>query len=327
MKRELLQVLLARGEKVAQETMAWAGEQAAGEHFSDLASFFAAHPALSLPDKLLAGKGDVFVSLHTEEFNGVPHCHDFVEIIYVCRGSVTDCVGGTRVLLGRGNACIHNPSSTHFLTDFDGERDVVLNILLSRRFFGKAVYAAVIRDNKLDGFFNRFLSGGGNESYRAFKDLSEATETIVELLVKELLRSDGCSAAVLESILLLLFAELLRNVPKHGKESFGESLESYLVENLQSATIESAAATFGYHPKYFSALVRKETGRTFRSLLTEQRMKKVESQLLFTDYSIEEIAESVGYRDAVSLYGNFKSYSGMTPNEFRHGNSKKDGMS
>ncbi|MBE6662622.1 MAG: helix-turn-helix domain-containing protein [Ruminococcaceae bacterium] len=327
MKRELLQVLWARGEKIAKETLSWAKEQAAGEDYADLAAFFAAHPTLSLPDKLLAGKGDVFLSLHTEDFNGVPHCHDFVEIIYVCRGSVIDCVGESRISLGQGDACIHNPSATHFLTDFDGERDVVLNILLSRRIFGKSVYAAVIRDNKLDGFFNRLLSDGGSEPYRAFKNLSDAAETIVELLVKELLQSDGYSSAVLESILLLLFAELLRNYRKREEEDFTGRLESYLFENLQSVTVETAAAAFGYHPKYFSVLVRKETGRSFRSLLTEQRMKKAEVQLLFTDYSIEEIAESVGYRDAVSLYGNFKEYAGMTPSEFRRGNSKKGGAS
>ncbi len=323
MKKELLKALLARGEEIAGQTLEWAREVSGGESFGDLASFFAAHPSLSLPDRLLAGKGEVFVSLHTEEFNGVPHCHDFVEIIYVCRGSVTDCVGGSRITLAKGDACIHNPSATHYLTDFDGGRDVVLNILLSRRFFGRAVYAAVIRDNKLDGFFNRFLSVGGSEAYREFKELSDSAEIIVELLVGEILRSDGYSAAVLESVLLLLFAELLRKYPKQAEGGFSERLETYLVENLQSATVESAAAVFGYHPKYFSALVRKETGSTFRALLTEQRMKKVESQLLFTDYSIEQIAESVGYRDAVSLYGNFKTYSGMTPSEFRHGSRKR----
>lgn len=324
MKKELLQALLTRGEEFARQTLAWAKEMSPDREYADLASFFAAHPSLSLPDKLLgAGKGDIFVSLHTEEFNGVPHCHDFVEIIYVCRGSVTDCVEGNRISLSRGDACIHNPSATHFLVDFDGKRDTVLNILLSRRAFGKAVYAAVIRDNKLDGFFNRLLSGG-SEPYRAFKELSDSAEIIVELLVKELLQSDGYSAAVMESILLLLFAELLRNYRWHEDGDFAANLESYLVENLQNVTVESAAAAFGYHPKYFSVLVRKETGRTFRALLTEQRMKKAESQLLFTDYSIEEIAESLGYRDAVSLYGNFKSYSGMTPSEFRYKNSRKN---
>ena len=195
MKKELLQALLTRGEEIAQRTLAWAREFSPEQEFADLASFFAANPSLSLPDKLLgAGKGDIFVSLHTEEFNGVPHCHDFVEIIYVCRGSVTDCVEGNKISLGKGDACIHNPSATHFLVDFDGRRDTVLNILLSRRVFGKSVYAAVIRDNKLDGFFNRFLSGG-SEPYRAFKELSDSAETIVELLVKELLQRDGYSAS------------------------------------------------------------------------------------------------------------------------------------
>lgn len=324
MKKELLQSLLLRGKEVAVKTLAWARELSAGQDYENLAAFFAAHPALSLPDRLLgAGKGEVFVSLHTEEFNGVPHCHDFVEIIYVCRGSVTDCIGEKRVTLGKGDACIHNPSTTHFVLDFDGKRDVALNILLSRRMFGKAVYAAVIRDNKLDGFFNRLLSDGGTESYREFRNLSASAETIVELLVKEILQSDGYSAAVVESILLLLFAELLRNDKRREDESFGAALEDYLSKNLQSVTAESAAAAFGYHPKYFSALVRKETGRSFRSLLTEQRMKKAEAQLLFTDDSIEQIAESVGYRDAVSLYGNFKSYTGMTPNAFRQTSLKK----
>jgi YesN/AraC family two-component response regulator len=124
----------------------------------------------------------------------------------------------------------------------------------------------------------------------------------------------------MESILLLLFAELLRNYRRGEDEGFSAGVKSYLSENLQNVTIQSAAAAFGYHPKYFSSLVRKQTGQTFSELLTEQRMKKAQAQLLFTDYSIEDIAVSVGYRDAVSLYGNFKHYSGMTPGEFRRKN-------
>lgn len=325
MKKELVRALSERGDKIAAQTLSWANSFSEGETYADLSSFFKAHPSLSLPDKLLGtGKGDVFVSLHTEAFNGVPHCHDFVEIIYVCRGSVSDCIGQNKITLTKGDACIHNPSATHYLTDFDGKRDIVLNILLSRRVFGKSVYAAAVRDNKLDGFFNRFLSAGDGESYRAFYELSSETDTITELLVKEFFREDGYSDAVMESILLLLFAELLRNYRSGEREDFTAGVKSYLSENLQNVSIQSAAAAFGYHPKYFSALVHRQTGQTFSALLTEQRMKKAEAQLLFTDYSIEDIAVSVGYRDAVSLYGNFKRYSGMTPSEFRRKNLKHD---
>lgn len=325
MKKELVSSLLVRGQQIEEKTLAWANSFSEAERYEELSSFFRAHPYMSLPDKLLGtGKGDVFVSLHTEAFNGVPHCHDFVEIIYVCRGSVCDCVGQSKITLTQGDACIHNPSATHYLTDFNGKKDIVLNILLSRRIFGKSVYAAAIRDNKLDGFFNRFLSAGDGESYRAFRDLSSETDTITELLVKEFFREDGYSDAVMESILLLLFAELLRNYRSGEQEDFAAGVKSYLSENLQNVSIQSAAAAFGYHPKYFSALVQKRAGQTFSALLTDQRMKKAEAQLLFTDYSIEDIAVSVGYRDAVSLYANFKRYSGMTPSEFRRKNLKHD---
>lgn len=316
MRNELLTALRKNGGEIVTKTFAWVRRFPDGEHVADLASFFAAHPGLSLPDDLLgAGKGEICVSLHTPEFDGVPHCHDFVEIVYVCRGGVTDCIGGDRVVLAEGDACIHDPSAVHSIT-CSGDGDVLLNILLSRRVFSRAVYTAMVRDEKLDTSLDRYMTDG-NGGYRVFRGLTAETGTIAELLVNEFFRVDGYSETVMETILLLLFAELLRNYGHREEDSFGGRLENWLSGNLQGATVTSCAAQFGYHPKYFSALVRRKTGKTFGELLMACRVKKAASHLVFTDCTVSRIAEMVGYRDAVSLYENFRRVFGVSPGEYR----------
>ncbi len=317
MQKELLESLRKSGETIARKTMEWADGFSKGERAGSPAAFFGAHPSLSLPDSVLGtGKGEIRVSLHTREFDGVPHRHEFVEIVYVCEGRVTDRIGEQPVLLSAGDACIHSPGAVHSIVS-EGEEDILLNILLSRRVFGKAIYSAMASDRRLDRSLSRYMTKGEGEDYRVFRSLSSETAVIVELLVKEFYRPEGRSEAVMESILLLLFAELLREHRETRDESFAKRLERYLADHLVSADAPACAAAFGYHPKYFSALVKKETGHGFQALLTECRIKKAASHLQYTDYTVSEIAEMVGYRDAVSLYNNFKRLRGMSPGEFR----------
>ncbi len=322
MQKELLDALRASGKAIAEKTMDWTGNFEGESSADSPAAFFGAHPSLTLPDSLLGtGKGDIRVSLHTREFDGVPHCHEFVEVVYVCEGSVTDCIGGERLTLSAGDACIHTPGSVHFIRS-RGENDILLNILLSRRVFGKAVYSAMAGDNRLDRSLSRYMTDGGGD-YRVFRTLAPEVAVITELLVKEFYRPDGRSEVVMENILLLLFAELMREQRQSMDVSLGERVERYIAEHIAAVTALSCAAAFGYHPKYFSTLVKKETGRRFGELLTDCRIRIAASHLQYTDYTISEIAEMVGYRDTVSLYTNFKRLRGMSPGEFRE-KSKDD---
>ncbi len=55
----------------------------------------------------------------------------------------------------------------------------------------------------------------------------------------------------------------------------------------------------------------------FLNLLRECRLEKTAVLLTSTNYSIEKIAELVGYRSTASVYQGVKEKFGMSPTEYR----------
>ena len=88
-------------------------------------------------------------------------------------------------------------------------------------------------------------------------------------------------------------------------------------QHIENISLEGAAAHFRYHPKYFSSLLKKQTGKGFQSLVSELRLKKASNLLKYTSLTIDEVALAVGYANASSFYGIFKDEYGCTPGDYR----------
>ena len=71
------------------------------------------------------------------------------------------------------------------------------------------------------------------------------------------------------------------------------------------------------NPAYFSTLFKKKTGSSFIQYLTAFRMKKAIELLRTTDYSVEKIAEEVGYSNPNYFVKVFKKQMGKTISDFR----------
>jgi YesN/AraC family two-component response regulator len=56
---------------------------------------------------------------------------------------------------------------------------------------------------------------------------------------------------------------------------------------------------------------------TFNEYLLKQRMEKVKALLESTDLKVYEIANEVGYSEMDWFYKKFKSYTGVSANEYR----------
>lgn len=265
------------------------------------------------------GRHGVSASLHAPAFNGVSHSHGFFEVQYVLRGSVVEEeADGRRLNLKAGDAILHNPAAIHTVIEYDPQRDLAVNLLVSREVFSQSLYSTVIRDSRLSAFFTRTLSD--EESYMEFYQTQPSVARVLEHLLCEMLCPDP-SDAVLSSALLLFFAELLRSYKSEEDREAG-ALSRFIAENLSTVTLQSCAEHFGYHPKYLSALVKRREGTTFSRLVQGMRLRAAESYLLFCDDSIEEIAERVGYRDPCSLYDLFRREHGLSPALWRKNGGK-----
>lgn len=80
------------------------------------------------------------------------------------------------------------------------------------------------------------------------------------------------------------------------------------------------AQKFHISADYVSKIFKEYTGFQFHSYLTKVRMDNACTLLTEGNYSIEKIALSVGYNSAVAFRRAFKTYTGMTPKEYKHKN-------
>ena len=85
----------------------------------------------------------------------------------------------------------------------------------------------------------------------------------------------------------------------------------------QKLTLHMISKVFYLSESTISAYITQMTGLSFFDLLNEMRIGKTANFLLYTDFTIEELSEILGYVDASHLSKVFSSRVGMRINEYR----------
>ena len=87
-------------------------------------------------------------------------------------------------------------------------------------------------------------------------------------------------------------------------------------------SLKSLAFQLGFNSSYLSVLIKKELGLPFQYYLIQERMKRAKLLLLTTDLKVYERAEQVGFEDMNYFSQRFKQIVGVTPRQFKKGDSK-----
>jgi AraC-like DNA-binding protein len=82
--------------------------------------------------------------------------------------------------------------------------------------------------------------------------------------------------------------------------------------------VSTLAAELHMSEPQFYRLCKKETGKTPMKLLTHARMEYACYLLRYTNYSLEQIADNVGYADSASFAHRFKQLYQLSPGRWRH---------
>lgn len=86
-------------------------------------------------------------------------------------------------------------------------------------------------------------------------------------------------------------------------------------------SLDEVSREINISPYYFSKLFKDETGGNFIDYVTAIRMEKAKELLSTTDKSMKEICSEVGYADPNYFSRSFKKNVGITPTEYKEGNS------
>lgn len=111
------------------------------------------------------------------------------------------------------------------------------------------------------------------------------------------------------------------------KSSISDSLEpirQYIGDHYRdNLSLEIVAELFFVNKEYLSVLFRKKYGETVGSYIIRLKMEDAKRQLEYSERSINQISESLGYVDSGYFNRQFKKTTGLTPNKYRKIYQKK----
>ncbi|MGI6217004.1 MAG: helix-turn-helix transcriptional regulator [Coriobacteriales bacterium] len=262
----------------------------------------------------------VFQGTHLhEEF----HRQDFFFFNYAYRGSYNALSQrrGNMTTILEGEMCAGQPYTGYALRP-DGETEcVIVGVLVRKELFFRTFLPMLTRSSRLLDFF---LGPEDDVFSNKFLHLRAAPEypyrTIIELLAVEYASGRYGSQGVMRSLALALTSYAMQqyemDYPRDASEGPIGEIVSYIEAHSDSATLVGTAEEFSYHPNYLSALIKRETGKTFSQIQLEQRMKRAGMLICNTTLSVEDIASMVGYSSSSNFYKAFRGYFGCTPREY-----------
>lgn len=277
----------------------------------------------------ITGGKSIEIVVHPRYSYPVLHNHAYIEIMYVYSGQALQFIEDKINVLKEGMLCILAPNSEHALS-VNNDETIVINILVSRNLFRNEVLQSLKSsdgDDTLYSFIKHILFGKKVSPYLTIDTKkNQIIRTMVLRMVKErekrLFKYDTC----IQLLLQRLFIEINRNynnikqeLPRvvQGNSDLRNSIIAYLQLNYNKTNLQEMAHFFGYSPKYFGILIKKNTGLSFKENIEHLQVSHAVELINTTSLTLTEISQEVGCFDASHLTKKFKRLKGKSPNAFR----------
>lgn len=274
---------------------------------------------------IVSGEATAPISMRAHpRFKDFPaHSHDYIEVMYVCSGSITHVFSDREVRLDTDNIIILGKETRHSIR-VAGENDLGVNFIISVELFESLINK--IRQNSTLPMrqLEALLERGDN----VFCVFSAAQNISVRNLMENMIYSvfyqtdsDGYTLQQSLELLLCYLASMQKTQESLSANSYEEKNKkkvlNYIRTSYSTATLTEAARMLGLSAPYLSRWIKRHIGKTFKELLMEQRFSAAEKMLLTTDIPIGDIINNVGYENSSYFHKEFKSRYGMPPSEYR----------
>lgn len=238
-------------------------------------------------------------------------------LYFVQSGSARLCLSKCTLCLQAGDCCLLQPDTAHTLSSFVPGQ--VLLLAFSPEVFQYTFLPLLADSPLLRRFFSDGFRCGQNVPYLHFEKHEEDITPFFLRLEQEYERQAPCYESLLICGLMGTILQLARTCWVHttirnaSSGDLFDQVTSYLLKNYRTASLDSTARHFNYHPNTISALIRRETGHTFSALLRDIRMKQAAFCLTQASMPVEETALRCGYEHLGHFYRVFKDTYGVTP--------------
>lgn len=247
----------------------------------------------------------ISMSKYQGDWNSIPHTHHFAELFYVASGKGNFCLQNETYPIGTNDLIIVPPNIEHTEQSYNATplEYIVLGI-----------EGITFVDTELPGS-------------RIIYNYSERTEllNLLNMILKEVQNKQPGYHLVCQNLLEVLLIQIIRrqnlmpapiSSTKMTKECglIKQYLDSNYADNINLDTLADIAHMNKY---YLVHAFTKYAGLSPISYLNAKRLESSRELLTSTDFSILQIATSVGFSSQSYFSQVFRKEMNMTPNEYR----------
>ena len=293
----------------------------AGRKIIDRNIYMAGDRDIISGDKLLPHGKNIMIRPHTRFIHFPEHTHDYVEFVYMCRGSTRHTINGTHITLRQGELLMLSQNARQEIEPA-GKNDIAVNFIVKPDFFSGVLSFLGNEETPLRRFILSCITGERGAGYLYFKVADVLpVQNLVENLLWILIKHPSNKRGIYQLTMGLLFVELLECTDtlefSYESENVIMKVLRYIEENYRRGSLNEISVILHYERTALSRLIRKKTGRNFTELLQEKRLSQAAWFLLNTDEKIDDIAELVGYANMTHFHKLFTECYGKSPKHYR----------
>ena len=281
--------------------------------------------------KMLSEGKLIAVRTHTRFVHFPSHRHNYIEVLYVCQGQLTNIIGGKEVVIHAGELLFLNQYTRHEILPA-GEEDIAINFMILPEFFDVAYTMAGNNNVLADFLVNVLRQDEERGEYLHFK-VAEVLQiqNLLENIIYSLVNGEENRERINQTTMGLIFMYLVESVqyvemrlPNQYENMISMTTLDYIEQKYRTATLTELCSRLHLPMHVLSKMIKKTTGFNFKELLQRKRLNKAVELMCETDLPISDIIAAVGYENNSYFHRVFKEHYHMTPRVFRVKNSEKE---
>jgi AraC-like DNA-binding protein len=271
--------------------------------------------------KLLDQGKLITVRPHTRFVHFPVHTHDYVEIVYMCRGCTEHLINDTPITLREGELLLLGQNTRQEILPA-GEDDIAVNFIVQPEFFSGTLDFLGSEDTPLREFIVRCLCGENPSGYLHFKVADvKPVQNLVENLLWTLISDTPNRRSINQLTMGLLFVQLLNHTDKltvgNKEQDTIVWVLRYIEDHYADGSLTEIADILHYDVTWLSREIKRRTGKTYTELLQEKRLSQAAWLLKNTRQKVADIGISVGYENLSYFHRIFAQHFGISPKAYR----------
>ncbi|MCL2572269.1 MAG: AraC family transcriptional regulator [Defluviitaleaceae bacterium] len=273
--------------------------------------------------KLIAPSKSIEIHPHTRFAHCPKHRHNFIEIVYMCKGSIIHLVNDIPIELKAGDLLFLSQRAFHEILPA-GMDDIAINFIIPTVFFEQMYH--MLEGEK--GLLFDFIIGSLFENKRksvSYLYFNAAGILPVQNLVENLVYSiieDPPTLTTIQKTMALLMLYLMHYVDKmqtlkDEENQLAVSVLQYIDAQYKTASLAELSRILHYDQAWLSREIKKNIGKGFKELVQDKRMSVAAHLLTNTQIPVSRIIENVGYENQSFFYHKFKAYYQSSPTDYR----------